>query len=134
MHTTVVEGCSGCNWMNKTEPTPGATYWSPEDNRNEVIAKIKAAFKARGLRYSVTGGRGTAWGWITIDLLPSVHKDLMHLDPVYRERAYLKLGADLGKEKGYTSESIPASSDYYREYIDRANGRTPSVIGEPYWD
>jgi hypothetical protein len=131
MHTTVVEGCSGCNWMNKTEPTPGATYWSPEDNRNEVIAKIKAAFKARGLRYSVTGGRGTAWGWITIDLLPAVYKKL---DEAGRKAAYHMLGRYLGKETGWTSESIPASSDYYREYIDRANGRTPSVIGEPYWD
>jgi hypothetical protein len=100
-------------------------------DRNEAIAQIKAAFKARGLRYSVTGGRGTAWGWITIDLLPSVYK---MLDEAGRKAAYVKLGADLGKEKGYTSESIPASSDYYREYVDRANGRTPSVIGVPYWD
>ena len=29
---------------------------------------------------------------------------------------------------------IPASSDYRQEYIDRAEGRTPSVIGSPYWD
>jgi len=124
MHKTVVEGCSGCNWMN-------ATTWEPSDNRNEVIAKIKAAFKARGLRYSVTGGRGTAWSWITIDLLPAVYKSLNEEE---RKAAYQKLATDLGKDKGWTSESIPASSDYYREYIDRANGRTPSVIGVPYWD
>jgi hypothetical protein len=30
--------------------------------------------------------------------------------------------------------SIPASNDYYRECFDRASGRVPSVIGEPYWD
>jgi hypothetical protein len=29
---------------------------------------------------------------------------------------------------------VANSSDCYREYIDRAEGRTPSVIGEPYWD
>ena len=29
---------------------------------------------------------------------------------------------------------FPAASDYYQEYIDRATGRTPSVIGIPYWD
>lgn len=32
------------------------------NDRNNAIAQIKAAFKARGLRYSVTGGRGTSWG------------------------------------------------------------------------
>jgi len=30
--------------------------------------------------------------------------------------------------------SIPASNGHYQEYIDRANGRSPSVIGEKYWD
>jgi hypothetical protein len=30
--------------------------------------------------------------------------------------------------------SIAASSDYYREYMDRANGKQPSVIAQPYWD
>ncbi len=30
--------------------------------------------------------------------------------------------------------SIPASSDHYREYIERAEGRTPSKIAKDYWD
>lgn len=99
--------------------------------RNDAIAAIKAALKARGLRYSVTGGRGTAWGWITIDIMPGVYKSMTDAE---RKVAYLKLGRDFGKENGYTSISIAASSDYYREYIDRANGRRPSIIGQPYWD
>ena len=99
--------------------------------RNEAIALIKAAFKARGLRYSVTGGRGTAWGWIHIDLLPAVKRTA---NDVGRRIAYEQLGRDLGKEGCYCSESIPANNNYYREYIDRANGREPSVIGKPYWD
>ena len=99
--------------------------------RDEAIAAIKAAFKARGLRYSVTGGRGTVWGWITIDLLPSVYKAL---DDAGRKEAYRKLAIDLGKEKGWTCETIPASSGYYHEYIDRAKGVVPSIIGIPYWD
>lgn len=101
-------------------------------DRNEAIKQIKAAFKARGLRYSVTGGRGTAWGWIHIDLLPSVERTL---NEVERRSAYFKMGEDLGLERVcYSSEGIPASNNYYREYIDRANGKTPSVIGVPYWD
>jgi hypothetical protein len=30
--------------------------------------------------------------------------------------------------------SIPVGLDYYREYVDRAAGLTPSVVGVPYWD
>lgn len=107
------------------------TFWSQEDNRNDVIAKIKAALKFRGLRYSVTGGRGTGWGWITIDLLPSVYKKLNDEE---RETAYHELGNNFGEDHGYTSINIPANMGYYHEYIDRANGRTPSVRGVPYWD
>lgn len=36
-------------------------------DRNETIARIKQTLKQRtGRQWSVTGGRGTAWGWITI--------------------------------------------------------------------
>lgn len=112
-------------------PKPAAKL---EVNRNSTIQTIKAAFKARGLRYSVTGGRGTAWGWINIDLLPSTYKAL---DEESRRPEYEKMAAALmldAERYGYTSISIPASSDYYREYIERANGREPQVCGEPYWD
>jgi hypothetical protein len=42
------------------------------------------------------------------------------------------LGIEASQASG--GVSIPASYDYRREYIDRAEGRTPSVIGKPYWD
>lgn len=36
-------------------------------DRNETIARIRAALKRRsGRPWSVTGGRGTARGWITL--------------------------------------------------------------------
>ena len=100
--------------------------------RNDAIKAIKAAFKARGLRYSVTGGRGTGWGWIHIDLLPSVKKGMLDYQ---REIAYRQLGVDLGLDRVcYSGEGVPANSDYYNEYIDRARGITPRVTGTPYWD
>lgn len=117
--------CAAC------KPVPVAKL---EVNRNSTIQTIKAAFKARGLRYSVTGGRGTAWGWIHIDLLPSTYKAL---DPDSRRTEYEKMAGALmldEKRYGYTSISIPAGYDYYREYIERANGREPEVCGTPYWD
>jgi hypothetical protein len=101
--------------------------------RNEAIAEIKAAFKKRGLKFSVTGGRGTAWGWIHIDLMPAEFKKLTdeQIKVRYAE-LYTAIGMDRCRQQ--SSEGIPASSDYYREYIDRANGIEPTVIGVPYWD
>lgn len=103
-------------------------------DRTETITRIKQALKQRtGRQWSVTGGRGTAWGWITIkavakhaanaygDLTPSDQQQLAEL-----------LGLD--RPVHNQGVSIPAGSDYYQEYVDRAEGRTPSVIGRPYWD
>lgn len=41
-------------------------------DRNETIKAIKTALqKCSGKTWSVTGGRGTAWGWLTIDAPPA---------------------------------------------------------------
>ena len=46
-----------------------------------------------------------------------------------------ELGRLLGKESvHFQGVKIAASSDYYREYIERAEGRTPTEIAKPYWD
>lgn len=136
-------------------------------NRDEAIARIKAALKRRsGKPWSVTGGKGTAWGWITIDVPPKARiwtaepiPGMEHrLDlPWERRYVYRKLTAAeiaKGRRGGASPEdrqqladllglalpvhhqglSIPAGQDYYIEYVDRAEGRTPSVIGTPYWD
>lgn len=34
----------------------------------------------------------------------------------------------------FQGQSIPSGGDYYVEYIDRAEGRTPRTFGVPYWD
>ena len=99
--------------------------------RNEVIAKIKAALKRRsGKTWSVTGGRGTAYGWITISVRPSELEG--HTIPEARRAELAKLlGLDFCHQQGI---NVPAGSDYYQEYMDRAEGRAPSVFGKPYWD
>lgn len=123
--------------------------------RNDVMKRIKRSLERRsGTRWSVTGGRGTAWGWITIDAPPAertwhrrhvgegiganledcedASQPFGHMSPARRE----ELGRLLGWSNPvpFQGVSIPAGSDYYREYLDRAEGRTPSVIGHPYWD
>ena len=98
-------------------------------SRNAVIARLKTALRARsGRAWSVTGGRGTTYGWITIDTVPSRRGDLTIRAADQRELANM-LGLDGVHHQGV---SIAASHDYYREYIDRAEGRVPSVIGHPY--
>jgi hypothetical protein len=114
-------------------------------DRDATIARIRKALKERtGRTWSVKGGRGTAWGWIRISAPPArlVCGDGCGVGCTHG-RYYMSdddmalLALALGKaERGvhFQGESIPASSDYRREYIDRAEGRTPETTGTPYWD
>jgi len=125
-------------------------------DRKETIQEIKTALKRRsGRAWSVTGGHGTAWGWITIGALPSKRTchsiqrpgtvgnpgDYDDID-TGQPCGYMtladrnKLGELLGLNEPVHCQGvkIPASNDYWTEYIDRANGHQPSVTGKPYWD
>lgn len=125
--------------------------------RDETIKRIRTALKRRsGKAWSVTGGRGTAWGWITIDAPPArrtCHAVLKpdaspaHLPEDYEHKDTGELGgyitpqdaAELAKLLGletvhHQGVHIASSNDYWQEYIDRAEGRTPTKIGQPYWD
>ena len=126
-------------------------------DRNETIARIRKALKKRsGKPWSVTGGRGTAWGWLKIDAPPKMRTAHFTRDPDaldspenYYEvempdepngctplalRNELNELLGLGSEQGRQGVSIPSCGKYYAEYIDRAEGRTPAVYGEQYWD
>jgi hypothetical protein len=125
-------------------------------SRDEAIQRIRKALKRRsGKAWSVTGGRGTAYGWLEIDVPPAkrtwAFRETGERDasgfPVYEEYDTGQPGhhasptdrAELAALLSIPSvhhqgHSIPASSDYWQEYIDRAEGRTPSVIGHQYWD
>jgi len=84
-----------------------------------------------GKPWSVTGGRGTAWGWIRITSPPARRLEFGYMSDDDRLELARLLGLDYIHNQG---ESIMASSDAYTEYTDRANGREPSKIGVPYWD
>lgn len=93
----------------------------------DVAKRIRTALKKRsGKAWSVTGSRGTATGWITITANPNM---------TMTDEEQAELARLLAKETVHRQgERIPAASDYYREYLDRAEGRSPKVIGQPYWD
>jgi hypothetical protein len=105
--------------------------------RDETIKEIRAALKRRtGKLFSVTGGKkGTAWGWIRIDAPPKI-RDTDEGNNWRKElHAALNLGDRFTTDSGHAySIDIPAAYDFRQEYIDRANGRPPSVIGKHYWD
>ncbi len=123
-------------------------------SRDETIQIIRQALRRRsGKAWSVTGGRGTAWGWITIDApparrtahwvlktgapdLPENYTEVInnapgHITPADRAELAKLLGIENTHCQGV---SIPASSAHYREYIARAKGETPTEIAQPYWD
>lgn len=126
-------------------------------SRAAVIARIKAALERRsGKKWSVTGGTGTAYGWLKIDGPPSRRtwrdrpragatglgtyaEDYEPYDsgqpggsisPAER----VELAQLLGLDRVVRNISVAAGHDYYREYIDRAEGRVPRKIATPYWD
>lgn len=95
--------------------------------RNDVMAALKRNLKARSVtRYSVTGGRGTAYGWICITKLGE-----SWMSDADRQELAALLGLDSVHQQGY---KIPSSNDYYREALDRTAGRPVRKIATPYWD
>jgi hypothetical protein len=101
-------------------------------DRDETIKTIRAALKRRsGKTWSVRGGTGTAWGWITITAPPARCDDGYMSDADAAELADL-LGFD--RPVSHQGVEVAASSNRRQEYIDRAEGRTPSVHGVSYWD
>jgi len=126
------------------------------NDRDETIKAIKQALRVRsGKPWSVTGGRGTAWGWITIDAPPArrtwAHR-LKEGGSQYNSEDYEEYDsgvpgrgtspeerAELGRLLGldgpahHQGVNVPASSAHYREFIARAQGK-PAVVAEAYWD
>jgi len=101
-------------------------------DRKTAITEIRRALKARSLKpfqWSVKGGDGTSYGWITITAAP---RRLVNgsMTPEDQQQLALLLGEYVHNQGAL----VPASSEYRQEYIDRANGRAPTVLGEQYWD
>lgn len=107
-------------------------------DRDAVIAAIKALLQKRsGKAWSVTGGRGTAWGWITITAPPRRRDGvLMTVSDAAELHELLGMSYDPSPDADgrVASISVPASAAFRREYLDRAAGRTPRALANPYWD
>lgn len=103
------------------------------NERATAIKEIRRALRARsGKAWSVTGGRGTSWGWINISAPPARCNQYGSM----AEQDAAELGELLGLDgpAHHQGQSVPASQAYRAEYLDRANGRDPQKIGTPDWD
>lgn len=126
-------------------------------DRKDTIRSIKAGLQKRsGKTWSVTGGKGTAWGWLTIEAPParrtehtvkkegrtsSNPEDYEYQDTgekggntTLAEREELAKLLCVDSPVHHQGVSIPAGGDYWQEYIDRAWGRKPAKLGKVYWD
>ena len=144
--------------MIREAPAARGAHWGMNMDRNETIKTIKEALRRRsGKAWSVTGGRGTAYCWITIDVppaqrtftyVPKPHNTAMllgvenwdeidsgqpggHMGPTARAELCKLLGLESVHQQGV---SIAASHDHYEEYIARAQGQEPTKIAKQYWD
>ena len=106
----------------------------PAPSLDETIKAIRTALKQRsGKQWSVKRGRGTARDWITLTA-PPARQEQPFGTMSKEDRTELAQLLGLDKPCHHQGHLIPAGYDYYTEYIDRANGQTPTRYGERYWD
>lgn len=101
-----------------------------------AIKAIRAGLQARsGKAWSVKRGTGTGYGWIRISPPPARLDGYQATEADARELCDL-LGFEVRDDRwqNFRSVSVVDAGDYRTEYVDRAEGRTPRVIGSPYWD
>ncbi len=108
----------------------------PELNsRDETIARIRAALKRRtGHSWSVTGGRGTAWGWITVTTPPAHQKKHGRTNMSPGECIALARVLGMASAVHFQGWSIPSQGDYYKDAIMRAEKGLSTENPQPYWD
>lgn len=106
------------------DPTLPATM-----DPSSTAARIKRALRGRtGRSWSVSRGRGTVYGWLYIT---APKERLVHGEVSAEDRRLLSEALD--ESVGHQGVTIPSSTAYYVEYIDRAEGRPPRRKGTPYW-
>lgn len=88
-------------------------------DRGETIRTIRAALRRRsGRAWSVTAGRGTTWGWITITAPPARLDRCGGMSDIDRA----ELSRLLGQPVHHQGAVVEDSSADYREFTARAAG------------
>lgn len=125
--------------------TPTAILDDDGLTRDTAIRRIREALRRRsGKTWSVTHGRGSASGWLQISAPPRRRRCDRETGEIDRGPGYYMSKADRHELATLLALSadrveplaidVPASYAYRREYVDRAEGREPALIAQPYWD
>jgi len=154
----VVDRDAAVSYLRAFPRDPRQTYNETHNlSRADIIKRIKKALQERsGKTWSVTGGKGTAYGWLKISAPPArctwgsrkidpnggdspenwerydTGAPAWGMSPDDKQELARLLGLTVGQCSG--GVSIPASNGHRAEYVDRAEGRVPGVYGEQYWD
>jgi hypothetical protein len=99
----------------------------------ETIKTIRTELKRRtGKTWSVTRGSGTAYGWLRITAPPARQTGEFEY---MTEEDIKTLGEAMGFDRPISRQglSVPASTEHYREYVNRAKG-LPFEVAQAYWD
>jgi hypothetical protein len=123
------------------------------NERDQAVARIKTALQRRsGKQWSVTVGRGTAWGWINIDAPPArrtwSHRLKANASPAQLPEDYeeynrgtpgghmspaerAELGRLLHLDGNAHIQGVNVAPSDYREYIARAEDRPDHHVTMP---
>lgn len=135
---SVFTSATGLETSLGTMRNPGAEVPHHPD-RDDTIKRIRDGLKRRsGHVWSVKGGRGTAWGWISVTTPPAQQlkhgRHGMSRGETIALRRLLGYADDDATIVGSGGWSIPGSSAYYRDAIKRAETGASDENPKPYWD
>ena len=120
-------------WDRHLAEAVAARQALPDLTRAEAIAEIRTALRKRtGKAWTVKGGRGSGWSWLTITAPPRRCDESGTMTVEDRD----ELAAALGIEPHMAHQGVlvPGGGYYWHEYLARARGETPTVYGKPSWD
>ena len=101
------------------------------EDRNTTITALRKVLKRRtGRTWSVTGGRGSSWGWITVNSPPARRDGYSITD----EDGTLLMAAFGMEHHRPGTLTIPAGTAHRRVYLQRAHGVPRTFTAEQYWD
>jgi|ERR1700722_4953019 len=114
-------------------PTPAAAPAANDTRKfygvKEAVAAIRTALKARsGKSWSVTHGRGTAYGWINIEVPPKARVD-GYMTPEQTAELAKLLGVERVHHQGYS-----VSPDSREWVVAQAEGRDGGEMPALSWD
>jgi hypothetical protein len=111
--------------------SPAAAPAVDETDRNVTIGILRAELRRRtGRTWSVTGGKGTSWGWITVTAPPARRDRFGSMTEQDAQDLARALDLDTAHHQGVL---IPASSAHRREYLARVREQDYTVAAA-YWD